>query len=149
MSSNFHAVFSDHKLGIQKHRGKNPDCNWHTTPTTSTVFGSDSHPELTKLQCEQGALHSYREAQNNLEKLNCQRPSVNHHVQIQHITNRVGEHSSQGHQNLPSSQELPVAARELIVQVDGGHIPTKEQDTRIFEALFGIVLSPKLSCGAR
>jgi len=27
MQSNFHAVFSDHKLRIQKHRCNNPDCN--------------------------------------------------------------------------------------------------------------------------
>jgi len=89
MESNFHAVFSDHKLRMQKHRCKNPDCNWQSTPTTSTVFGTDTHPDLVKLQCEQGALHSYREAQNNLEKLNCQRRSVNNHVQIQQITKRV------------------------------------------------------------
>jgi len=28
MSSRFHAVLSDHKLRIQKHRCKNPECRW-------------------------------------------------------------------------------------------------------------------------
>jgi len=30
-----------------------------------SVFGTDIHPDLAKLQCEQGALFSYREAQSN------------------------------------------------------------------------------------
>ena len=56
MNSNFHAVLSDHKIRIQKHRCNNPECNWQSTPTTTTVFGTDIHPDLAKLQCEQGAL---------------------------------------------------------------------------------------------
>lgn len=142
MQSKFHAVLSDHKIRIQKHRCKNPDCNWQSTPTTISVFGTDTHPDLSKLQCEQGVLHSYREAQDNLEKLNCQRRSVNNHVQIQHITKQVGERLSQENLNPPSQEELPAAASELIVQVDGGHIPTKDKDKRSFEALSGIVYRP-------
>jgi len=60
--SQFHAVFSDHKLRIQQHCCQNPECNWHSGPTTTSVFGTDIHPDLAKLQCEQGALFSYREA---------------------------------------------------------------------------------------
>lgn len=142
IQSKFHAVFSDHNLRIQKHRCKNPECKWQSTPTTSTVFGTDTHPDLVKLQCEQGALHSYREAQENLEKLNCQKRSVNNHVQIQHITKQVGERLSQENSNPPSPDELPDAASELTVQVDGGHIPTKEKNKRSFEALSGIVYRP-------
>ena len=142
MLSQFHAVFSDHKLRLQKHRCQNPDCNWQSTPTTSTVLGSDTHPDLAKLQCEQGALHSYRQAENNLEKLNCQRRSVNNQVQIQHISNSVGERLSHENHKPPSPEELPVLAEELIVQVDGGHIPAKEKDKRSFEALVAIVYQP-------
>ncbi len=43
MQSQFHAVFSDHTLRIQKHRCNNSECNWQSTPTTTTVFGTD-HP---------------------------------------------------------------------------------------------------------
>jgi len=142
VESQFHAVFSDHKLRLQKHRCKNPDCNWQSTPTTSTVFGSDTHPDLAKLQCEQGALHSYREAESNLEKLNCQRRSVNNHVQIQQITNQVGERLSHENRRPLNPEELSVPAEELIVQVDGGHIPTKEQGKRSFEALSAVVYQP-------
>ena len=142
MESQFHAVFSDHKIRMQKHKCKNPECNWQGTPTTSTVFGTDTHPDLVKLQCEQGAVHSYRDAEANLEKLNCQRRRVNNHVQIQRVTNQVGERVSQFNLNPPHPDELLVAASELIVQVDGGHIATKERDQRSFEALSGIVYRP-------
>jgi len=70
--SNFHAVFTDHKIGIQKHQccilviGKCSD--------NDSVFGTSIHPDLARLQCEQGTLHSYREAQTNLEKLTVHRP---------------------------------------------------------------------------
>ena len=142
MESNFHAVFSDHKVRMQKHKCKNPECNWQGTPTTITVFGTDTHPDLVKLQCEQGAVHSYRDAEAHLEKLNCQRRRVNNHVQIQRVTNQVGERVSQFNLNPPNPDELPIAASELIVQVDGGHIATQEQDKRSFEALSGIVYRP-------
>lgn len=66
--SNFHAVFTDHKVSLQKHQCHNPECHWQSAPTTTSVFGTSIHPDLAKLQCEQGALYSYREAQTNLEK---------------------------------------------------------------------------------
>ncbi|QUY46119.1 ISKra4 family transposase (plasmid) [Acaryochloris sp. 'Moss Beach'] len=142
ISSTFHAVFSDHKLRIQKHRCKNPECRWQSTPTTISVFGTDTHPDLVKLQCENGALHSYREAQDNMERLNTQRRSVNNHVQIKNVTNQVGERLSQVNTTPPNLEELPTPAAELIAQVDGGHISTKDKDKRSFEALSGIVYRP-------
>ena len=38
--SQFHAVFTDHKVGIQKHKCTNPECDWQSTPTTTSVFGT-------------------------------------------------------------------------------------------------------------
>lgn len=89
--SKFHAVFSDHKVGIQKHKCRNPECDWQSTPTTTSVFGTSVHPDLAKLQCEQGALYSYREAQSNLEKLTVHRRPVNNHNKIRQLTSTVGE----------------------------------------------------------
>lgn len=142
MSSNFHAVFSDHKLHIQKHRCNNPECNWQSTPTTTTVFGTDIHPDLAKLQCEQGAIFSYRDAQTNLENINCTRRSVNNHTRIQSLTNQVGATLSQATLREPSASECVAPTTDLIVQVDGGHIPVKEKGKRSFEALSAIVYQP-------
>lgn len=142
MQSSFHAVFSDHQLRIQKHRCNNPDCNWQSTPTTTTVFGTDIHPDLAKLQCEQGSLFSYREAQTNLEKVNCSVRSVNNHTRIQSLTNQVGSRLSQDTLKDPSPQDCAAPATDLIVQVDGGHIPVKEKGKRSFEALSAITYQP-------
>jgi hypothetical protein len=111
-------------------------------PTTTSVFGTDIHPDLAKLQCEQGALFSYREAASNLEKLNAQRRRVNNHDRIKIMTNSLGADIAQENCKVPTADELPVPAQELIVQVDGGHIPIKDKDERSFEALSGVVYRP-------
>ena len=140
--SQFHAVLSDHKLRIQKHCCRNSECNWQSTPTITSVFGTDIHPDLAKLQCEHGVLHSYREAESNLEKLNAHRRRINNHVRVKSLTNQVGARLARENQKLPSQQELPAPAAKLIVHVDGGHIPTKDKGKRSFEALSGVIYRP-------
>ena len=142
MKSKFHAVFSDHQLRLQKHRCQHPDCKWQRTPTSTTVFGTDIHPDLAKLQCEQGALQSYRAAESTLEKLNVHHRPVNNHVRVKTLTNLVGQQLSEANLKAPIALELPAAAAALIVQVDGGHIPTKDKAKRSFEALSGVIYQP-------
>src|SRR5437016_12433340 len=45
-TSNFHAVFSDHTVCIQKHHCSQPGCGWHSTPTVTSLFGTNIHPDL-------------------------------------------------------------------------------------------------------
>ena len=40
-TSNFHAIFSDHTVRIQKHHCSYPDCGWHSTPTITALFGTN------------------------------------------------------------------------------------------------------------
>jgi len=87
--SNFHAVFTDHQVGIQKHKCRNPECDWQSTPTTTSVFGTSIHPDLAKLQCEQGALYSYRSSKQPGE-LTVRRRPVNNHNNIKLLTTQVG-----------------------------------------------------------
>lgn len=47
--SQFHAVFSDHTLRVQKHRCSNSDCDWQIFPTITSTFGTNIHPDLAKL----------------------------------------------------------------------------------------------------
>ena len=143
MQSKFHAVFSDHELQIQKHRCNNPECRWQKVPTVTSMFGTNIHPDLAKLQCEQGALFSYREAQSNLDKLNTYHRSVNSHTQISRLTDQVGAILSEQHLIPPVKGACVQPAKELILQVDGGHIPTQDPDKRSFEALSAIVYRPE------
>jgi hypothetical protein len=142
-TSEFHAVFSDHEVRIQKHNCSHPECNWQSLPTDTSVFGTNIHPDLAKLQCEQGARYSYREAQNNLEKINCKPRGINNHTQVKRLTGKVGEVLATQNLQIPAPEECAAPATELIVQVDGGHIPTQEQQKRSFEALAAIVYKPE------
>jgi hypothetical protein len=141
--SQFHAVFSDHQVRLQKHRCSHPDCRWQSFPTIPSVFGTNIHPDLAKLQCEQGALYSYREAESNLEKVNGHHRGVNNHTQVKRMTNKVGAHLAEENRRLPSAEECAAPAQDVIIQVDGGHIPIQEQDKRSFEALSAIVYRPE------
>jgi hypothetical protein len=141
--SNFHAVFSDHKVAIQKHQCTAVECNWQSAPTTTTVFGTNIHPDLAKLQCEQGALHTYREAQANLEKLNVHRRPVNNHNQVKQMTNQVGAVLANENLKPVTQDECVPPATEVIVQVDGGHLPIQQTGKRSFEALCAVVYRPE------
>ena len=59
-----------------------PECHWQSSPTIKALFDTNIHPGLAKLQCEQGALYSFREAQSNLEKLNYEPRRINNHTQV-------------------------------------------------------------------
>ena len=141
--SNFYAVFSDHKLLVQKYRCNRHECGWQSAATIKSLFGTNIHPDLAKLQCEQGALFSYREAEQNLEKLNCQRRSVNNHTHVKRMTDKVGAVLALQNAMPLEVQEDATPATELIVQVDGGHIPIQEPEKRSFEALSAIVYRPE------
>jgi hypothetical protein len=55
----------DHKLRLQKHICSDAECRWQSSPSIKSLFGTNIHPDLAKLQCEQGALYSYSEAEQN------------------------------------------------------------------------------------
>ncbi len=59
---------------------------------------------------------------------------INNHTQIKRISGKVGEILSQKNAQELIQEELPNIAKELIIQVDGGHIPIKDKDRRSFEA---------------
>jgi hypothetical protein len=142
-TSHFHAVFSDHTVSIQKHHCSHPDCRWHSTPTITSLFGTNIHPDLATLQCAQGALYSYREAEKNLVQWNGHPRRVNNHTHVKRITDKVGAVLAEHNGLSPSPEECAAPAQDLIIQVDGGHIPTQEKDKRSFEALAAIVYRPE------
>jgi hypothetical protein len=64
--SDFHAVFTDHKVKTQRQICNN--CGYRNIPSIKSLFGTSSHPDLIKLQCETGVEHTYRNAQAILNK---------------------------------------------------------------------------------
>jgi hypothetical protein len=142
-ASNFHAIVSDHTVRIQKHHCSHPACRWHSTPTITSLFGTHIHPDLATVQCEQGALYSYREAKKNLETWNGHPRRVNNHTQVKRITDKVGAVLAEHNQLAPAAEEYAAPAQDLLIQADGGHIPIQEKDKRSFEALSAIVYRPE------
>jgi hypothetical protein len=59
------------------------------------------------------------------------------------MTNKVGAHLAEENRRLPSAEECAAPAQDVIIQVDGGHIPIQEPGKRSFEALSAIVYRPE------
>jgi transposase-like protein len=128
--SDFHAIYSDHKLSIQRFICK--DCNWKSTNSLHSLFGSSIHPSLLKLQGLLGAEYSYNKCEEILQQLAGNDRSINNHQRIKKSTNLIGETI---HELNLVEPRVKKSTTELIVVVDGGHIKDKNPDKRSFEAI--------------
>ena len=142
-ASEFHAVFTDHKIKIKKQRCSSDDCDWHSIHTVKSLFGTSVHPDLYKLQCEYGSTQSFRKSEEILTSLSTTKRKVNNRESVSNILNKVGEALS-NRQKTPLANAVDITpAPELIVQVDGGHIHDKDQEKRSFEAMCAKVYRPE------
>lgn len=141
--SDFHAVFTDHKIAVQRLTCFNPKCNWRSVPSVKSLFGTSMHPDLVRLQCETSALHSFREGQEILTKLSVNYRKINNHDRLKQVSEIIGNYLSKLNSNVMHESLLPAPADELIVQVDGGHIKNKSDESRSFEALSAVIFKPE------
>ena len=138
--SNFHAALTDHKIKIQKRQCK---CGWRSPDTIDQLFGSSSHPDLIEKQVIQGAENSYRQASRQLNAESKSNRSINNDDRIRRNVSQVAK--------IIETQKLkPVklvtqseAAKELIAVIDGGHLKSKDNDARSFEAMIATVYRPE------
>ncbi len=138
--SKFHAVFTDHEIKVQRLKCLN--CKQSVVPSIKSLLGTSVHPDLYRLQCEQGANHTYRKAERNLEQMCTKKRNVNNHNRIKNITNGVGESLAEKNKNIDESFKVK-AAEALIVQVDGGHIKTTESGQRSIEVMSAKIYRPE------
>lgn len=136
--SDFHAVFSDHKIKLQKHTC--PQCGVSNVPSIKSLFGTSMHPDLYKLQCELGSAFSFFKSECQLEKLCQEKREINNHQRIKRTVNAVGE--SLFVLSVKNTESKSVAP-SLIVQIDGGHIKDKSMEKRSFEALAAKIYRPE------
>lgn len=140
--SNFHAVFTDHKIKIRRRICR--ECGWQSKSTVFKLFGSSSHPDLMKLQCELGANMSFKEAESRLTQQCCGYRRANNHNNIKEVTHKVGETLSTKKQAPISESKIKSPSpKELVLQIDGGHLKDKAVDKRSFEALAMKIYAPK------
>jgi len=138
--SKFHAVFTDHDVSIQKL--KCIHCKTSIVSSVKSLLGTSIHPDLYRLQCEHGANHTYRKAEENLTKMCNTKREVNNHNRIKKITNKVGEVLSEKNKVYDEAQPLS-PAKDIIVQVDGGHIKTTETGKRSIEVMSAKIYRPE------
>jgi len=136
--SNFHAVFSDHKLKMQRHVC--PNCRENYVPSIKSLFGTSIHPDLYKLQCELGSAFSFFKSECQLANLCQEKREINNHERVKKTVNAVGKALFD---IMTKNEVSPQSAQSLIVQVDGGHIKDKAHDKRSFEALSAKIYRPE------
>lgn len=134
--SDFHAVFTDHKVAIRKQACSK--CRWNSNQSILSIFGTSVHPELTKLQCETAADVSYRASQDTMNRQTVHNRKINNHDRIKNNVELVGNYIAE---NPDVSIEDIDERLELCVQVDGGHVKTKDPESRSFEAMTSVVFS--------
>lgn len=137
--SEFHAVFTDHKVPVRRLQCNH--CNYKSIPSITSLFGTAIHPDLAKMQCETGAIHSYRRSQEILNLQACGKRKVNNHMSINNVIDKVGDYLSS---HIEDDVIEPITeAKSLIVQTDGGHVKDKVVGKRSFEAMASIVYRPE------
>lgn len=137
--SPLHDVFSDHTVYIQRTRCSN--CDFKTPSTVNQLLGTTMTGELTKIQSELGAKHTFREAEELLDLFSNGERKINNHDRVKKSTESVGVTVS----TLKKTEKEVIeaaAAKELIINVDGGHINTNEEGKRSMEALTSVVYKP-------
>lgn len=140
--SKFHAVFTDHEIKFQRKKCTKKGCQAYVVPSVKSHFGTSVHPDLYRLQCEQGAQHTYRKAETVLSAMSNKKRSINNHRRIKTLTNQVGEILSEKNKTVPENNH-PTPSKALIVQVDGGHIKSNDPEKRSFEAMSAKIYRPE------
>ena len=141
VKSVFHSVFSDHKIPVKRQKCCNKNCGWTSVPSISSLFKTNSHPDLSKLQTEMSAHYTYRHAQKILNTMSYHARKVNNHNHLHEVIETIGNYMSS--EPIPIKDKDTVVSDELVLQVDGGHLKTKDPNSRSFEALTSVIYNPK------
>jgi hypothetical protein len=141
--SDFHTVYTDHKLRISRLECCNKECTKRRmTPTIYSLFGSNMHPDLLEKQIKIAAEQSFMDSQKSLERENGRYRTINNQLTIKKNTEKIGKILNDIHQEEPVTTNIKFA-KELIAQVDGGYVKSKEKNNRNFEVLISKVYKPE------
>jgi hypothetical protein len=140
-TSTFNDVFTDHEVNVQRLRCVS--CKYEPASTVRTLLnGNTMSGKLSKIQAELGAQHTFRDAEVLLETFSGKSRRINNHNRIKEVTEDVGNAISAVDNDEKALLEI-TPAQELILNVDGGHVKSREKDTRSFEALTAVVYRPE------
>lgn len=138
-SSTFYDVFTDHVVKIQ--RLKCTECEYEEPSTIRTIFNGTQSAELMKIQAELGSKHSFREVESLFSLFSNQKRPINNHDRIKQTTEHIGQIVEDIKEE--ESEIIGISpAKELILNVDGGHVKTTE-DKRSIEAMTSVIYRPE------
>ena len=137
--SNFHAVFTDHKVSIQRRRCR---CNWKSPDTVEKIYGSSLHPDLLEKQVLQGAEHSYCQASNILNAESKKERSINNDDRIRRNIAEVANIIENERRKPYKIVKQNEASKQLVAVMDGGHIKSNKKIGQSFEAMITSVFDP-------
>lgn len=139
-TSEFHDVYTDHKVTIARMRCT---CGWTSNTSVKGLYGSSSHPELEKLQSYNAAKNSFPKASEILDNHCCGARTVNNHVNLMRVVEKIGDVLCQ-HKKSNEWATIPsTKASDLVINVDGGHVQTKEDNKHSFEEIVSTVYKPE------
>ena len=138
--SNFHAALTDHKVSIQRRRCQ---CGWGSPDSVEGIYGSSLHPDLVEKQVIQGAENSYRQASRQLNAESKSNRSINNDDRIRHNVTGVAKIIEDEKLKTCKAVKQNEAAKELVAVVDGGHLKSKDNNSRSFEAMIATVYRPE------
>ena len=137
---------------MKQWRCSNKKCNWTTTSNIKKQIHGKIHIDLLKVQSEFGSTSSYRSSSNKLNKITGKR-SINNHMQIRNITNKVGtilsDHkikvsaqATKFEEDLDIKSNSQEKANQLCAAVDGGHVHDSDNPGHNFEVMIGKIYKP-------
>ena len=135
----FHDVLTDHEIEIQ--RLKCRKCKYETPSTVTKLIDDKLSGDLKKIQATLGATHSYRASEEIFELFSSKERQINNHDRIKSVVESVGnaiERINVEEKDIITTPE----AKELILNVDGGHVKTTE-DQRSIEAMVSVIYRPE------
>ena len=138
-ATTFHDVFTDHKVIFQ--RSKCKECNYEVPSTVRQLLGTIQSGELQKIQSELGSTHTYRESEHLFSMFSGGERYINNHDRIKQVSESVGDalaKITQAEKEIVAISEV----KELVLNVDGGHIKTTEDGLRSMEAITSVIYQP-------
>jgi hypothetical protein len=124
--SDFHAVYTDHKIIIPRKQCSNKNCCHRSFDTIKSIYGNNMHPDLVEKQTKTGAAKSFMDSQIPLEGENGRYRSINNHLKVQRTIAKIGPILNKIHQDDTVGEDV-IEAKRLIAQVDGGYIKSSDE----------------------
>ena len=137
--SNYHDVFTDHKITIGRKRCL--ECGHEPGSTIQNILGHSMSADLIRLQSELGSDYPYRESQRLLSIFSRTAREINNHDRIKSTTEKIGANVEMIYQTEGEVVAIK-PAEKLVLNVDGGHINTIEEGKRSFEAMTAVIYQP-------